>query len=80
MQKIILLTILIAMLFSAECFAAIITLKDGSVIEGEIVERTSYYVMIKTGRIPLKYYRELIERIDEDQDFGTNPLGILVRQ
>ena len=48
-------------------FAAKVYLKDGKMVEGKILNKTSYYVIIQVGPIPQKYYLAQVERIEEDK-------------
>lgn len=52
--------------FPAVSHADTVYLKDGKVIEGDIVEDHPRYIMLDDGGdFPRRYYRELIEWIDE---------------
>ena len=51
--------------FSATIFAETIVLKSGRAIEGKIIEKTDEYIKVDYYGVPLTYYFDEIERIDE---------------
>lgn len=63
--------ILAVMILGMPCAARAETvyLNDGRVVKGPIVDESSYYVVIKEGGMPRRYYREQILRIEKDDDF-----------
>ncbi|MBF0522767.1 MAG: DUF2059 domain-containing protein [Candidatus Omnitrophica bacterium] len=67
MKKIIFLAVIFCFLMSTLSYAAKIHLKGGNVVEGQILSKTSYYVVVQVGPIPQKYYMAQIDRIEEDQ-------------
>lgn len=62
------LTILVNMLSLAS--AETIYLRNGGVVKGKILEKGEYYVTIRQGKIPKKYYNDQIVRIVKDEDLN----------
>ena len=56
--------------------AAILYLKDGSTIEGKILNRNDYSVTVENRGVPTKLFSDQVDHILEDKDFGSNPLGL----
>ena len=54
-------------LFPLRAQAAKIFLKDGKTVEGEIVEQTERRVRVEMDGIPLTYYLEEVQRIENEQ-------------
>lgn len=54
-------------LLASQGFSETIHLKDGRVINEEIVERGSYYIITMTGKKPTKYFMSQIEYIEENE-------------
>lgn len=52
--------------FCSMSSAEIIYLKDGRVLREKIVERKSYYIITKVGRVFNRYYLGQIDRIEEE--------------
>lgn len=48
------------------CYSSVIKLKNGKVIEGEIVQRADDYIKVDVYGVPLTYYLSDIETISED--------------
>ena len=72
LKEIILLVVfMLAVSFCSTSLAETIYLKDGRVLKEKIVERGSYYIVTKEGKIPRKYYIGQIDRIEEDTLIDT---------
>ena len=67
MKKIMVFLLVSLFLAPSVGFAAKVYLKDGKMVEGKILNKTSYYVIIQVGPIPQKYYLAQVERIEEDK-------------
>ncbi len=52
-------------LLTASAAAETIYLKNGQVVEGEIIEKKPFYIMIQVKGVPTKYYKQQIDRIEE---------------
>ena len=48
-------------------FAETVYLKNGQVIEGQIIERKPIYIMIQVAGAPYKYYKQQIDHIEENK-------------
>jgi len=66
MFKKIWLTLLLVVMACTFSYAEKVYLKDGSVVQGQIIEKGSYYIVIKQGKYPRKYFNGQIDRIEED--------------
>jgi hypothetical protein len=75
MSNIILLVTIIFLWSTNFCDAAIIYLKNGAKVEGEIISEESYRVKIKVGGIPYTYQRGEIDHIETNQ--GATPAAKL---
>lgn len=60
------LFLFIFLVMSHPAFAAIVYLKDGNKVKGEIIEKGSYYVTLRVNGFPTKYFNSQIDRIEED--------------
>ncbi|MDP8212424.1 MAG: DUF2059 domain-containing protein [Candidatus Zapsychrus exili] len=70
MKKII-FVLIASFVFSFVCSVSIaetVYLNDGSVVKGEIIQKNSYYIIIKSGTVLKKYYLGQVNRIEEDQE------------
>ena len=66
-KKFVFLAVLILIVsFCSISLAETIYLRDGRILKEKIIERGSYYIIIKEGKIPRKYYMGQIDRIEED--------------
>ncbi len=70
----IMMFVLIGVLFLtiSVVFAEIITLKSGKTVEGKIIERTDKFVKIDFQGVPLTYFKDEIESID-NQTLSKTP-------
>jgi len=59
------IVILIVLLVSTEAQSAILYLKNGQALKGEVVEKSSYYVLFKSNNSTRKYLIGEVERVDE---------------
>ena len=59
---------LVVLCFLNFAFAETIILKSGEKIEGKIIEKTDDYIKIDLYGVPIPYYFEDIERIEETED------------
>jgi hypothetical protein len=66
--------LILAGVFSAQtvCWAEIIHLKDGRIIQEKIIERGRYYIVTTDGKIPKKYYDGDIDFIEDDESQPTS--------
>ena len=55
-------------------------LKNGRKIQGEIISEEPYRIKINVDGIPYTYYRDEIDKIDDDRTKGTVPLAELVNR
>lgn len=67
MKKRIIAVLVFCLFIPSLSFAAKVYLKDGKMVEGNILSKTSYYVVIQVGPIPQKYYLAQVDRIEEDR-------------
>jgi len=75
-KKILILFVSIVLLASVVS-AETIYLKDGNVVEGEVIQRSSYYVVVKDERgRPKKFFLDQVEKIVEEQEEETAELFI----
>jgi len=65
------ITAVLVLCFSSSCAAATITLKDGSVIKGEILEKTGSYIKVKTHGVSIPYFYSEIKEVGEDSSPGS---------
>lgn len=56
-------------------YAETVYLRDGGSVEGEIMNEGSYYIVIKVGGIPRRYYNDQILRIEKDKEAYEYALG-----
>ena len=68
MKKIVCFLVVCLVLGSSSSFAAVIYLKDGTVVKGTILQRDQFQVIMRIGKVPRKYYMDLIDRIVEDEE------------
>ena len=61
----------------AVCFAEIIHLKDGRIINEKIVERGRYYIVTMDGVMPKKYYDGEIDFIEEEGQRSSQEPGAI---
>ena len=55
-------------------FAAVIHLKSGKTIKGEITERTDTYIKVDIGiEVPVSYYFDEIENVEDDEEVHEIP-------
>ena len=59
-------------------FADTIYLKDGRVIQGKIVEKSSYAVTIQQGTALQKFFNEQIQKVEEDQKQVLTPASTAI--
>ena len=78
MIKNIFLSLIMGVFFSVSAFADTIFLKDGRVIEGEIISRTAPFVVMRDGRgVPSKYHIEQIDQIyGKEEQEAVNALSV----
>ncbi|VAX35961.1 hypothetical protein MNBD_UNCLBAC01-1152 [hydrothermal vent metagenome] len=78
MIKRICLCLIMSVVLSVSAFADTIFLKDGSVIEGEIISRTALFVVMRDERgVPSKYHMEQIGHIyGKEEQAAANALLI----
>lgn len=74
------ITAVLVLCFSSSCAAATITLKDGSVVEGEIEEKTDSYIKLRTYGVSIPYFYNEIKDVQEKSPSGQkstkeNPAG-----
>jgi hypothetical protein len=60
------IVILFVCVFSSFVQAAKITLKDGTVIEGKILEKTDTYIKLEVKGVPVPYFLDEISQLTED--------------
>lgn len=60
-------------LLTASAAAETIYLKNGQVVEGEIIEKKPFYIMVQVGGVPYKYYKQQIDRIEEKEKVSAIP-------
>lgn len=68
MKQIVHFLVVLLVLGSSSSFAAEIYLKDGTVVKGAILQRDQFQVILRIGKVPRKYYMDLIDRIVEDEE------------
>ncbi|MFA4908509.1 MAG: hypothetical protein WC583_02510 [Candidatus Omnitrophota bacterium] len=69
------ITAVFVLCFSSSCAAATITLKNGSVIRGEILEKTDSYIKVKTHGVSIPYFYSEIKEVGEDSSPGSRSGG-----
>ncbi len=77
MNKIILLVFVLVGSWTSRVSATTIYLKDGRVVEGEVVQKTPYYTVINIDGIPSEYNNDQIKNIVEaGEDQETEPVVV----
>jgi len=66
-------TILALVLFSESVHSAVIKLKTGNSVKGEVIEETEHYIKIDFYGTPLTFFFEDIESIDADDEKLASP-------
>ncbi|MDO8580962.1 MAG: DUF2059 domain-containing protein [Candidatus Omnitrophota bacterium] len=66
--------LMVIVLLVPSSFAETIYLKDGKVVKGQILERSSYHVVVKQEGFPRRYYLDQVDRIEADQPGPSVPL------
>jgi len=65
-MKKILLFLMIFSFFYLKVFSEIIVLKSGKTINAKIIEKNNDYIKVNFQGVPIKYYRDEIDRIDRE--------------
>jgi sRNA-binding regulator protein Hfq len=68
MKKYFLLTIFLFVFLTVASFADTVYLKNGRVVQGEIVSETKYSVKMKVGGRPKIFYADEVDRVEYAQD------------
>lgn len=61
------LTVIACLILSISTFAETVVLKSGKTVEGKLIEKTDKYIKIDFQGVPLTYYLDEIERVDENK-------------
>ena len=74
MKKNIFLSVLIWLSFYSYSSAETIYLKNGTVVQGRVLEKGTYYIIIESKGIPDKYFVDQIDRVvpDEQSESATS--------
>jgi len=69
-NNLLILLLTLVLFFPVSVFAETIVLKSGKTVEGKLIEKTDKYIKIDFQGVPLTYYLDEVESVDEvKQDF-----------
>lgn len=78
-KRFVILLLVLSLYFPVLAFAETIYLKSGKTVEGEILEKTDKYIEIDFQGVPLTYYFDEIESIDDETDTKESIKNILAK-